>query len=195
LNIGKTGYMNDKYIDQIDPVHVKPYLDWKNGVYKWGDEAYGTHQPVLIHLINETKGNVLEFGMGVYSTPLIHFLCALQKRFVLSVETDKQWYDKFHHEYVSILIEPEKLDKCYTININFSVALIDGNPLKFRQKFIELMKDNVDYFVVHDTEPQWKELYGYDFSHFKNVFRFKEILPETTVLSNKKIPLWTGMNS
>lgn len=182
--------MNDKYIDLIDPAHVKPYLDWKSGEYTWGDEAYGTHQPVLIHMINETTGSVIEFGMGVYSTPLIHSLCNLQKRFVLSVETDKQWYNKFHYEYTSILIEPEKLDKCYTININFSVALIDGNPLKFRQEFINIMKDKVDYFVVHDSEVgEGDELYDYDFSSFKNVFHFTEILPNTTVLSNKKIPL------
>jgi hypothetical protein len=182
--------MNDKYIDQIDPAIVKPYLDWKNGVYKWGDEAYGTHQPLLIHMINETSGNVLEFGMGVYSTPLLHFICHLQGRFMLSLETDKDWFDKFP-KYTRMLINPEiQLREYGFMNMNFSVALIDGNPLRFRQTFIEAMKDNVDYFVVHDTEVgEHDELYDYDFSGFKNIYEFKEILPNTCILSNKKIPL------
>lgn len=186
--------MNDKYIDLIDPVHVKPYLDWKSGQYKWGDEAYGTHQPVLIHLINETKGGVIEFGMGVYSTPLIHNLCDLQKRYALSVETDREWYNKFQ-QYKCLLIEPERINEYSFIKREYSVALIDGNPLKFRQTFINIMKDKVDYFVVHDSEVgQHDELYDYDFSGFKNIYEFKDILPHTCVLSNKKIPMWTKSN-
>lgn len=180
--------MNDKYIDQIDPVHVKPYLDWKSGEYTWGDEAYGTHQPVLIHLINETKGSVIEFGMGFYSTHMIHFLCWKQRRLSLSIETENEWFNKYP-QYNRMLIIPERIKEYDFLDIKFSVALVDGNPLKFRQEFINIMKDNVDYFVVHDTEPQWKELYYYDFSGFKNVFVFDEILPNTTILSNKKIPL------
>ncbi len=36
--------------------------------------GYGTHITPLIAAVLETKGNVIEMGMGDYSTPLLHEL-------------------------------------------------------------------------------------------------------------------------
>lgn len=177
-------------MEGINKKYIKPYLDWKSGEYQVlyskglaGEIAYGSHQPVLIKLLNTiTKGDVIEFGMGEYSTHVMHYICKQQGRNMLSLETDQQWIDKFK-EYNGLLIEPGKLKEYDFFKRKFSIALVDGQPLKFRQVFIELM--NVDYFIVHDTEPEWRDLYDWNFSGFKNVYNFTDIIPHTTVLSNE----------
>ena len=39
--------------------------------------GWGSHLPVLIHLMNHTTGDVLELGTGLYSTPYLHHACLL----------------------------------------------------------------------------------------------------------------------
>jgi len=169
----------------IDEQYIKPYLDWKKGEYQWGDIAYGSHQPMLIHILDNTKGNIIEFGMGFYSTHLLHWYGKLANRYVLSVETDTIWFGQY--DCNKILITPERIKEYDFTKMNFSVALIDGTPNEFRQKFIEVMKDRVDYFVVHDTDEEWKDIYKYDFSMFNDVYHFRDIKPNTSILSNKVI--------
>ena len=89
----------------------------------------------------------------------------------------------------------EEIDKLLNkeypfFNDKFTIAFIDGSPEKYRQTMIEMLKDNVDYFIVHDTEevagnftyPNFS--YKYDFSGFKHVYHFKEAMPMTSILSN-----------
>ena len=74
-------------------------------------------------------------------------------------------------------------DKGYKFfNAKFAIALVDAHPAELRQIFINNMKNNVDYFIVHDTENP--EPYKYDFTGFKHVLEFKHANPQTSVLSN-----------
>ena len=187
--------INDKYMELVDPSCKQAYLDYKDG--KDTIEAYGSHQPFLINLLNTiTEGDVLEFGVGNQSTPIMHTICEHQGRNLLSLEYSKEWINRFDylrsekHE-----IKNFALNDLYTLRKrHFAIALIDGEPRILRQALIHLLKNNVDYFLVHDTqELLFSEeyinsrsdcvFYDYDFSGFKHVF-YNVYFHLSTILSN-----------
>ena len=182
--------INDKYMNMVKDEHKRSYALYQQG--KRMESGYSNHQPVLIHVLNTIKtGNVLEFGMGWCSTPLMSVICKHQNRFLLSVETDRKWLDKFL-DYESgkhrlTLITPEELvlQSHALFERKYAVAFIDG-AAKLRSPLMKKIKDQVDYFVVHDTGIRAKEVYKFDFSGFKHVLHLNvgAIVPRTSVVSN-----------
>jgi hypothetical protein len=179
------------------------YLSYKEGK---PTESFSSHQPLLIHTLNTIQeGKVLEIGMGYNSTPLMHIVCGMQNRELVSVETDEEWYNRFtryrsnRHKVVLIpyiisknhkiapVQDPARLLNDEVIKQKYAVAFVDLSPAEFRQPVIEQIKDTADYIVVHDTECVWqglKNVYAYDFSMFKHVFHFKTEAPTSCLLSN-----------
>lgn len=186
--------INDKYMNLVRPAYKESYDLYKKGALKI--KPWGSHQPVLIHVLNTiTSGTVLEFGMGWNSTAIMHTICQNQDRKLISIDDSVEWINKFlsyknqNHD-MWLVKEKELLEKRYDFfNEKFAIAFIDGKP-EYRQKLIELLKGNVDYFVVHDTEeivkmiPYPKYSYKYDFTGFKHVLHFKQARPTTSVLSD-----------
>jgi hypothetical protein len=179
--------INDRYMDLVKDEYKESYIAYRQGKRLI---PYSTHQPVLIHVLNTIKeGNVLEYGMGWNSTPIMHLICLMQRRKLLSVETDINWFNKYTqfqyggHELLHLTEQELCRDK-------YSVAFIDGHPNEARQTFIEKIKDNVDYFVIHDTEEYARGFvhptftYKWDFSGFKHVFHLQKGDPVTSLISN-----------
>lgn len=144
-----------------------------------------THIPMLIKAIQLTKGPVLELGAGIFSTPLLHWLCAEDKRPLLTYERDPEYYG-FARKFLSkkhrvVLID--KWDKIDT-KTHWSVVLVDQDTE--RGKTAILLKDSADFIILHDSE--YPELYGYDevYAHFKYIYHWTFCKPYTTVVSNFK---------
>ena len=179
--------INDKYIDELSNTYKQSYLEYMKGVYY--TERWGSHQPVLIHALNTiVVGNVLEFGMGYNSTPIMHLICEKQNRKLLSMDSSEEWFNKFiqykndNHE-MFVFTTDKILNKEYDFfNKKYSIVFVDAAPAWIRQKFIQLIKENTDYIIVHDTED--KINYFYDFSSFKHVFCFNKVSVFTSILSN-----------
>ena len=190
VEINKDIEMNDRYMDLIKAESKEAYTLYKKGaksIFAWA-----SHQPVLIHMLNTIKeGDVLEFGIGHYSTPIMNLICAMQGRDLLSIETDRKWFSNFV-TYKGVghdvqLIEYRDLVKWNhkLFDKRYAIAFVDGHPAQDRQPFIE--KLNANYIIVHDTEcvvNGVKNCYNYDFSKFKHVHHFKSHTPMTSVLSN-----------
>jgi len=192
--------VNDKYVDELPDEYKRAFIQYKRGVFK--TEHYGSHQPLLIHLLNTiTDGNVIEFGIGNNSTPLLHLLCEKLKRKLFSYEFECDWYDKFksyENENHKLFLLDDKTFKTNKTPFNeklYSIAFIDSRPAWTRQHAINLLKNHVDYFVVHDVAkvmengeiiPMNTKLY--DFSCFKTVLMFKEVDRATALCTNKEIP-------
>ena len=49
--------------------------------------TWGSHLPILIKLVGETTGDILELGIGLYSTPFLHWSCFPNKRKLVSYES------------------------------------------------------------------------------------------------------------
>jgi len=192
--------INDRYMDLVDNIYKKSYLAYKKGASK-PIETFSSHQPVLIHMLNTiTEGDVLEFGMGDNSTPLMHTICGKQNRKLCSVDTNKEWSEKFEnyenesHEIYRINVDLIRYSyEIFAVFQNkYSIVFIDNEPADLRQPFIDLISKNADYIIVHDSEEialndserRKNSPYRYDFSKFRHVLHFKEALPSTTVLSN-----------
>ena len=85
--------INDRNIEYLKDEYKESYSAFVKGRNLL---PFSSHQPVLIHTLNTiTEGDVLEYGMGWHSTPIMHIICGMQGRNLLSVETDKNWFNKF----------------------------------------------------------------------------------------------------
>jgi hypothetical protein len=127
-------------------------------------------------------------GIGWSSTPLLHWLCTVHKRPLLSLETDKKWFDnftEFANEYHTLRYVPDwscdKFDQQ-----EWGLVLIDHRPAKERANSAIRLKDKAKIILLHDSEPEIDRFYRYGraYKHFKYVHQFTHIMPNTTILSN-----------
>jgi len=148
---------------------------------------WGSHLPVLMKVLSITEGPVLEMGMGLYSTPYLHWAC-FEKRELVSYDNDPKYFH-MNEDYrgegheVSFVEDWSKID----IVKPWDVAFFDEGPAEVRA--INLMKvaNIAKYIVVHDT--QWREDKHYHykelvFPFFKYRYDYIKTKPHTSVLSN-----------
>lgn len=187
--------INENYISELSDQYKKSYIDYKNGLFN--TEEWGSHQPLLIHLVNTiTEGNVLEFGMGDNSTPLLHLLCEKHQRKLFSYEFDSNWFPRYKHyendnHKLFLLNENNFRNNEYDFEKS-SIAFIDSHPVWTRHHLIEFLKDKVDYLIIHDTSYAPNgivEAYNdYNFDSYKNVLHFDKVSRVSTFFTNKDIP-------
>jgi len=154
-------------------------------------QALATHQCALIMAVLNTTGPVLELGCGYGSTPILHALCEGQKRMLVSIESNNEWYERFSPmgSCFHLFVFAQHWDGCdVTAGRNdWAVALVDFAPGWDRPKAIEKLAGRVEYIIVHDTEPEAEHTYKYDTVRglFTYHTRFTYSKPHTEVLSNR----------
>src|SRR3989344_9340099 len=151
---------------------------------------YGTHLPALIKAINATNGPVLELGMGIFSTPYLHFACYPNRKLV-SYENAQNYADwlnvfKSDNHQIHLIDDWEKAD----LRGDWSVALIDHEHARRRKEEIKRLANTAEYIIVHDTNPGLNPKYKFSeiFPLFKYRLDFNKEKPFTTILSNLKDP-------
>lgn len=127
-----------------------------NGKDVHRDSTCSSHMPIQMELINNfTIKNVLEFGVGFYSTKL--FLDKCEK--VISIEGDSDfWFQKmkthyssytnFEDKYLTSLEEVTKFVK--ELKIKIDLIFVDGDI--FRAEETNLSFELSDIIVVHDSQ-------------------------------------------
>jgi hypothetical protein len=150
---------------------------------------YGTHLSCLIKAFNKTSGDVLELGMGVFSTPYLHYACLTSKRKLVSYENYENWMKFFvdggyEHEYHEIVFVEKYSDA--KIDKKWDVVLIDQTPDISRSEEIIRLKDKAKYIVIHDSNPSNYTVTHYDklYPLFKYKTDWHGDRNRTTVLSN-----------
>ena len=148
---------------------------------------YGSHLPALIRLVEITEGPILELGIGLYSTPYLHYACLPSKRELTSYENDEAWFKTFKdcrtnfHE-VNLVEDWDSLmfDKFWDI------AFIDHGPDDRRKDEALKLRNNANYVILHDSDPENDDLYKFSeiYRYFKYRADYTECKPHTTVLSN-----------
>ncbi|HUV84328.1 MAG TPA: hypothetical protein VMV86_01385 [Methanosarcinales archaeon] len=151
---------------------------------------FGSHLPVLMKVMQLSKGPVLELGSGLYSTVYLHWACFNNKRKLTTIESNRNYYKSVKklrcdwHEIVRVK-KWEEAQSHY--KKDWSVVLLDQGPGIERGISAKYLT-HADYVVLHDSElPQG---YGYEDIYPLYKYRFDYINPEkntpfTTVLSNK----------
>jgi hypothetical protein len=155
--------------------------------------AYGphwaSHIPILAKVLSLSNGPVLECGIGIFSTPLLHQFCDSEKRFLDSYEDNKGWFDN-HDVWRSDLHHITLLKNWDDVPIekrHWGVIFIDHSG---RRREVEAIRASqyADYVVCHDTNGRHDFIYNYRkaFPYYKYIYHYNNVYPHTTVLSNFK---------
>ena len=146
-----------------------------------------THIPVLVKILEMSEGPVLELGIGVFSTPLLHQLCYNQRRLLVSYESDKNYFD-MHGNFVSPLHTIGFVENWDDIRIEETPwGMVFVDHIEERRKVEAARVANIARFVViHDSDPSQDKHYHYSdiYPLFKYRFDYIKSIPNTTVLSN-----------
>jgi len=149
---------------------------------------YTTHYTLLIKVLLASKGDVVECGGGVFSTPLLHWICKFMDRELITYENDSAYY-AFEHTFqsrqhrVRFVEDWDKIDT----KTRRGVVFIDHHPAERRMIETIRFKDVADYIVIHDTERASREYNKPEvFEQFKYQYTWKDCKPWTSVLSNFK---------
>jgi len=150
---------------------------------------YGTHLPALIKAMSKTDGDVLELGMGLFSTPYLHYQCMLSNRKLVSYENFKSYAQFFiEYGYPNANHEINIIDEYANANIdkNWDVVLIDQTPDNSRTVAVRRLANLAKYIVIHDSNEQQDKIYHY--SEIYPLFKYKTVWDKdknhATVLSN-----------
>lgn len=117
---------------------------------------FATHQPVLLRVLRETTGNVLELGCGNGSTPLIHAFSVKYGRTVVSVDSDASFvnmFSKYKSDLHSFQVSrnwTQTLTEC--AKRSWDVVLIDHGSWESRAEAFRLLKPVAKYLVLHDCD-------------------------------------------
>jgi len=149
---------------------------------------YTTHIAMLVKVLFKSEGLVIECGGGVFSTPLLHWLCKMSRRELITYEQEPNYY-AFERAFQSPLHRVRFVKNWDDIEIpkHVGMVFIDHHPPERRMIETERFKDVADYIVIHDTERVSRE---YNREEVLNAFKYrydwKECKPWTSVFSNLK---------
>ncbi len=129
------------------------------------ESMWGSWYPAVLAAIGATPGPVLEVGIGHLSTPSLHALLGAQRRELVSVEDNVEWYDKFALKYGSPLHKFILSDYLPIlpdlIKHHWSVSFIDSSPGgKMRADIFSALIPVSDFVIVHDFHSENKEHIG-----------------------------------
>ena len=148
---------------------------------------YASHLPILSKVVEITKGPILELGIGLYSTPFLHWMCFSAKRKLTSYDSDSKWI-RYFRDSKSDFHEILQIDDWDSLKIDkyWDLALIDHAPDARRGIEAGRLAKNAKFVILHDSEPESDTKYGYSkiYPLFKYRFDYTDALPNTTVLSN-----------
>jgi len=148
---------------------------------------YGSHLPILIKIISMTGGDVLELGTGLYSTPVLHWICVPNRRHLWSYESKQSYYDlakQYEDEFHRVILVTNWDD--IDIERSWEVAFIDHEPAIRRKEDVRRLANFAKYIIIHDSD--WR---NEKHTHYKEIFplflyrhNYTFTRPHTTVLSN-----------
>lgn len=150
--------------------------------------AYSSHLPVLIKILSITTGDVVELGAGIYSTPVLHWMCSPKKRKLVSYDNSEKclslfnlraFEDEFHKVVLVDNWDDVELEKQ-----QWDVAFIDHSPER-RAIEVARLAYLARYIIIHDSD--WRNERHYHYKKIYGMFKYRydyTIRPWTTVLSN-----------
>lgn len=150
---------------------------------------WGSHIPMLVKAFEASEGPVLELGMGVFSTPLLHWLCLDAGRTLVSYDNDPTYFE-MNRTFDSPDHHIHFADNWDTIDIDrhWGLVFVDHHPSQRRGTDARRLADKCDIMVLHDTNESEKHDYDAVYPLFEYRYDWKRAKPYTTVLSKVKFP-------
>lgn len=140
------------------------------------DYKYGSNSIPLAVATLLTTGDILELGMGTFSTPLLHNIGVDLNRQVVSIDTDLNWLNKFifynntstHTIYNMAGNEMNQ----FGLNKNWGLVLVDHIDQNARSLNVLNFSKLSKIVVVHDTEKSSESFYGYEKNKIRDAFKY-----------------------
>lgn len=150
-------------------------------------KEYTTHMGVLLKVLQMSQGDVVELGTGLFSTPLLHWVCKDMNRLLISYENNSDYYS-IARQYQSRLHRIRFVTNYNEVDTKThrGLVFIDHQPDETRGDITLLFKDSADYIVLHDTEDPETNNYTKAWPYFKYIYTWKECRPWVSVVSNFK---------
>jgi len=177
------------------------HLSKPNRLFKVGKEYVLVKQDSPIVLLAAAyvcnQGPILELGMGMTSTPLLHKLALDQKRRLVSADSDRQWTNQFltlfgnktSHRIKHVEVQSETGFEWSLAGLsdleNWTIVFIDHRPGPRRQFELMLYSQRSDLVVLHDTEQHRMYKYDKGLEEYSFRYRFTKLKTFTDVLSSK----------
>lgn len=140
------------------------------------DYKYGSNSIPLTVATLLTSNDILELGMGLFSTPLLHNIGADLKRQVVSVDTDLEWLSKFkiynitsNHKIYHLT--QDEMNQ-FGLNQNWGLVLVDHIDAATRSLNAINFSRRAQIVVVHDTEKSQENFYGYERNRIRDSFKY-----------------------
>lgn len=160
---------------------------------------FGSHKPILWLALKNVSLNIIEFGVGLESTPLLVNWSNKNKRQLVSLENNHKWAAWVIKHYKQIQygkINAYMKNKHIVLPVRFythfspsqnSLCFIDSAPASTRIKILKGLKNENHLFIIHDTEEMNNHIYGLSeiLSTFKYRLDYRPIgFPYTSAVSN-----------
>ena len=172
--------------------HLQPTPGFE---WKFREDAYGTHQPVLYEAIKRSTWSapILELGCGFNSTHLIHTIAG--DKIVLTVDHDEQWISKFKHldmeRRLVYQLTYEEMLRLAKMKTQYSVVFVDQGDWQSRADSLKVFANIAELVVLHDSDYLERE----GLIQFKDFYKFQKTFmplqpypymtgPPTTIMSN-----------
>jgi hypothetical protein len=138
--------------------------------------------------LEHTALDVLEIGMGIYSTPLLHWYCIEHNRKLVSIENNVDYFNMFRRERGS-LHKRYLVDDLLDVDLNrpWDIAFIDSGPAGVERGQLAMkVTSNAKFIALHDSESVCEKYYHYKdiIPQFKYSYNCGKFMPNTLVLSN-----------
>ena len=118
-------------------------------------DQWATHLPALVACATATRGPILECGTGLWSTPILHALCAPTERALVSVESNPEWLSRFEHMRCSWhdVRHVASWDDVAGIgdDATWAFAFVDHGHAP-RGPVVAALRERADIVVMHDSE-------------------------------------------
>jgi len=140
------------------------------------DFRYGSNSIPLALSTLLTTGDILELGMGMFSTPLLHKIAADHNRKFVSVDTEFGWIQKFvsynltsmHRVYQ---ITTQQLNT-FGMEQKWGMVLVDHLSGATRFQNIINFANSSQIVVAHDAERQSDSFYLYEAKNVRSYFKY-----------------------
>ncbi len=156
------------------------------------DKEWSSHIPLLVKVMEVSEGPVLELGAGLFSTPLLYWLCFDQDRQFISYDNSMEFAQTLQNFGVQFVDDWDSVKVA-----QYGVVFIDSAPPERRHIDVARFAEHADYIVIHDSQRHLDQYFHYKsiYGLFKYKYKYGEVKPHTTVLSNFKELKWPFIKS
>jgi hypothetical protein len=142
------------------------------------DNRYGSGLvPLALAALVTYQGNILELGMGDFSTFLLRRMAQIFNRKLISLETDKVWLAHYASLNSSNLheiyhVNRSILENYHTNHSNFSLVYVDHGIRELRYKNVIQYANSAQLVLVHDAERLNEKVYKLAANKVRSYFKY-----------------------